>query len=56
MFSHHYLGIYLTVIAITVGGAALALGLYVRHRRDARQHKLAAPRARWIPIREDHQE
>jgi hypothetical protein len=56
MFSHHYLGIYLTVIAITVGGAALALGLYVRHRRDARQHRLAAPRARWIPVREDHRD
>ncbi len=56
MFSDHYIGIYLIVIAIIVGGAALSLGLYVRHRRDARQHRLAAPRARWIPVREEHQD
>jgi hypothetical protein len=53
MFSGHYLGIYLVVIALIVAGAALSVGLYVRHRRDARQHRLAAPRARWIPARED---
>ena len=55
MFSHHYIGIYLIVLAIMVLGAALALGLYAQQRRDARQHQVAAPRARWIPAREDHQ-
>jgi hypothetical protein len=37
MFSHHYLGIYLAVIAIIVVGALLAMGLYIQQRRDARQ-------------------
>jgi uncharacterized membrane protein len=39
MFSHHYLAMYLAVIAIIVIGALLWLGLLVQHRRDARQHR-----------------
>jgi hypothetical protein len=38
MFSHHYLGVYLAVVAIVVIGALLALGLYLQQRREGRQH------------------
>jgi hypothetical protein len=31
--SHHYIGSYLTVIAVMLLGAAIALGLYLRQRR-----------------------
>ena len=44
MFSHHYLGIYLTVAAVIVLGALLWLGLLVQQRRDAREHTVAARR------------
>ena len=53
MFSHHYLGIYLAVVAVIVVGALLWLGLLVRQRRDAREHTVAARRPPWAHAPED---
>ena len=47
MFSHHYLGMYLTVTAVIVLGAALSLALYVQQPRDARHHRSSDQRSRW---------
>jgi putative copper export protein len=47
MFSHQYLGMYLTVAAVIVLGAVLSLALYVQQRRDARQHRTSDQRSRW---------
>ena len=47
MFSHHYLGMYLAVVAIIVVGGLLWLGLLMQQRRDAREHTPAARRAPW---------
>ncbi len=47
MFSHQYLGMYLTVAAVIALGAALSLALYVQQRRDARRHLAAVGRSRW---------
>jgi len=53
MFSHHYLGVYLTVAAVIVLGAVLSLGLYVQQRRNARHQRSPAQRPRWTPASED---
>jgi Flp pilus assembly protein TadB len=47
MFSHQYLGMYLTVAAVIVLGAVLSLALYVQQRRDARHHRTSDQRSRW---------
>jgi hypothetical protein len=47
MFSHQYLGMYLTVAAVIVLGVVLSLALYVQQRRDARQHRTSDQRSRW---------
>ena len=47
MFSHQYLGMYLTVAAVITLGAVLSLALYVQQRRDARHHRTADARSRW---------
>jgi hypothetical protein len=53
MFSHRYLGMYLTVAAVIALGAALSVALYVQQRRDARHHRFASqrPGGRWLPTR-----
>jgi hypothetical protein len=53
MFSHHYLGMYLAVVAIIVIGVLLWLGLLVQQRRDAREHIVAARRPPWANGSED---
>jgi hypothetical protein len=53
MFSHHYLGAYLFVVAIIVVGALLWLGLYVQQRREAREHGLPDRRPSWAPAPDD---
>jgi hypothetical protein len=47
MFSHHYLPMYLTVGGLLLLSAALFLGLYLQHRRQARQQHLPSQRSRW---------
>ncbi len=49
MFSHHYLGMYVTVGAVIVLGAAVSLALYIQQRREARHHRALAQRPRWTP-------
>jgi uncharacterized BrkB/YihY/UPF0761 family membrane protein len=53
MFSHHYLGVYLTVAAVIVLGAVLSLALYVQQRRDARQHQAGDQGSRWTLAPDD---
>jgi hypothetical protein len=53
MFSHHYLAMYLAVIAIMVIGGLLGVGLYIQQRRDARQHRSPTERPRWIPVTDE---
>jgi hypothetical protein len=53
MFSHHYLGIYLAVVAVIVVGALLWLGLLVQQRRDGREHTGAARRPPWAHAPDD---
>ena len=53
MFSHHYLGMYLAVVAIIVIGALLWLGLLVQQRRGARSHLSPAERSQWIPAADE---
>jgi hypothetical protein len=53
MFSHHYLGRYLAVVAIIVVGALLWLGLLMQQRRGAREHTPAARRPPWASAPED---
>jgi hypothetical protein len=48
MFSHHYLGMYLTVAAVVAMGAIVSLSLYARQRHEARDHRTPAQRSRWI--------
>jgi hypothetical protein len=47
MFSHHYLGMYLTVAAVVAAGAVLSLALYIQQRREARDRRTPAERSRW---------
>src|ERR1035437_6011813 len=53
MFSHQYLGVYLTVAAVIVLGAVLSLALYVQQRRDASQHRVRDQRSRWTLAPDD---
>ena len=53
MFSHHYLGLYLAVVAIIAIGALLWLGLLVQQRRGAREHSPSARRPPWASAPED---
>jgi len=53
MFSHHYLGVYLTVAALIVLGAVISLALYVQQRRDARHHTAGGQRSRWTLAPDD---
>ena len=53
MFSHQYLGMYLTVAAVIALGAVLSLALYVQQRRDARHHRTADARSRWTLAADD---
>ena len=53
MFSPHYLGMYLAVGALIVIGAALSVGLWIQHRRDARHQRTSASRPRWAPTPEN---
>ena len=53
MFSHQYLGMYLTVAAVIALGAVLSLALYARQRRDARHHPAAEARSRWTLAADD---
>jgi hypothetical protein len=47
MFSHRYLGMYLTVAAVIVLGVLLSVGLYVQQRRQARHYRSLEQRPRW---------
>jgi hypothetical protein len=47
MFSHQYLGMYLTVAALIVLGVLLSAGLWVQQRRDASQHRVTGQQPRW---------
>jgi hypothetical protein len=53
MFSHHYLGMYLTVAAVIALGGVVSLALYARQRRDARHHRIAGARSRWALAADD---
>jgi len=53
MFSHHYLGVYLTVAVVIILGAVVSVALYVQQRREAQHHRTLAERPRWIPHPED---
>jgi Flp pilus assembly protein TadB len=53
MFSHRYLGMYLTVAAVIVLGVVLSLALYVQQRRDARHHRTTDGRSRWTLAADD---
>ncbi|HUY46042.1 MAG TPA: hypothetical protein VMV92_09995 [Streptosporangiaceae bacterium] len=53
MFSHHYLGMYLTVAALIVLGARLAAGFWVQQRRDARHHRVTGKQTRWAMAPDD---
>ena len=53
MFSHHYLGMYLTVAALILIGALLSAGLWVQHRRDARHHRATRAQTRWTMAPDD---
>ena len=55
MFSHHYLGMYLTVAALIIIAAALSAGLWLQQRRDARQHRTAGQHPRWTMAPDDLQ-
>ena len=55
MFSHHYLGMYLTVAAITVLAVLVSLALFVQQRRGARHHRSPAQRPRWTAAPEEPQ-
>jgi len=55
MFSHQYLGMYLTVAAVIALGAILSLALYVQQRRDARHHRTAGAMSRWTLATDDTQ-
>ncbi len=53
MFSHDYLGMYLTVAAVIALGVILSAALYVQQRRNARHHHSPAQRPRWTPAPEE---
>lgn len=53
MFSHHYLGMYLTVAVVIALGVLLSVALYVQQRRAARHHRSPAQRPRWTPAPEE---
>jgi hypothetical protein len=54
MFSHRYLGMYLTVAAVIVLGVLVSVGLYLQQRRQARHHRSAIQRTRWTLDSADH--
>jgi len=47
MFSDHYLGMYLTIAGMLAAGAILFAGLYLQHRRAARNQRVSGQRPRW---------
>jgi uncharacterized membrane protein len=53
MFSHQYLGMYLTVAVVIALGVLLSAGLYIQQRREARHHRSPAQRPRWTPARDE---
>jgi len=53
MFSHQYLGMYLTVASVIVLGVLLSVGLYIQQRREARHHRSPVQRPRWTPARDE---
>lgn len=53
MFSHRYLGMYLTVAAVIVLGILLSVGLYIQQRRETRHHRSLEQRPRWTLTHED---
>jgi hypothetical protein len=53
MFSHHYLGVYLFIVAVIVIGGLLAMVLWVQQRRDAQHHPAAAQHPRWTMAPDD---
>lgn len=53
MFNHRYLGMYLTVAIVILIGVLLSVGLYVRHRREARHHRSLDQRSRWTLAPDD---
>jgi hypothetical protein len=50
MFSHHYLGMNLTVALVIVLGALLSVGLYAQQRRQARPRQARSDQPRWTLI------
>jgi hypothetical protein len=50
MFSHRYLGMYLIVATVIALGVLLSAGLYLRQRREARQHRSPAQAPRWTLV------
>lgn len=48
MFSHHYLGVYLTVTAVIVLGVLLSLGVYVQQHRESAARRSREERPRWV--------
>ncbi len=50
MFSHHYLGMYLAVVALIVVGSLLSLALWVQQRRAASPVNVRprGPRRTWV--------
>lgn len=53
IFSHRHLGMHLIVDAVVFVGAVLSLSLYLRQRREARDHGTPAQRSRWTLAPED---
>jgi hypothetical protein len=53
MFSHHYLGMYLTVAGLIVAAVLLSAGLWFQQRRDARQHRMTGQLPRWAMAPDD---
>jgi len=55
MFSHHYLGMYLTVAGLIIAAVLLSAGLWLQQRRDARHHRSASQHPRWTMAPDDFQ-
>ena len=53
MFSHQYLGIYLTSAAVIALGVILPWPCTCSQRRDARRHPAASARSRWTLAADD---
>ena len=47
MFSHRYLGMYLTVAGLLAISVLLFTGFYLQHRREAREQRTPGQRSRW---------